>query len=282
MGARGAREDKVKHILFAIMAVSWLLGPRVLFAEEGGEQPVVVEERGGEVMNPGEAEVRHPGRHDEEAQRLRRLKQEDPEAFRAAIEERRGEVKEKLENLKETNPEAYERLLDRKRSARRHRLDRLREEDPEAFRRWAESRRDKLSVRLEKVKENDPQKYEELTAKRKDWRKEKLEHLQVNNPEAYERFMTKHPKWEEHPELGPPAWHKQGHELYKEKHETLHERLEDADLKPYEERRIHEHTHDAMKHRLQEPHDKVKPRPQAGGKGPSPVQKGGVPAGGRR
>jgi len=94
----------------------------------------------------------------EEVERLRRLKQENPEAFQRLLEERQA----RLQQLKERNPEAYQRALAAFQERRKHRLQELRARDPEAFHRWVRAHQELLAARLENLKARDPDKYAQV------------------------------------------------------------------------------------------------------------------------
>jgi len=158
-------------IMILVLAAGLIAAPRLVVAHEGhegGRDPVAV------VEETPAAETAGPVV--EEAQRLRRLKQEDPEQFRRVVQGKKAKLRERLAHLKETDPEAYRRAMARLRERREHRLAWLREHRPEAYRRLMAQRRQRLEGRLEELRTRDPQRYEELVAKRREWRHEALEH----------------------------------------------------------------------------------------------------------
>ena len=95
---------------------------------------------------------------------LKKLKEENPEAFKQAVQERKEKVKERLRDLKEKNPEKFQQVKQRLGERRREELRRLKQENPEKFRQMMENRREKV----------------------RQWKK--------NNPERFEQFLKKHPK----------------------------------------------------------------------------------------
>ena len=95
-----------------------------------------------------------------ELERLRQLKQENPEAFRQAVQERKTALRERLAHLKDTNPEAFHRI--------QHRLQERRQE-----RRTI--RKAKMEERLQALKARNPERYQALMQRRDEWRQRRLE-----------------------------------------------------------------------------------------------------------
>jgi len=78
----------MKRTLVWIAVLGVLVLPTVAFSEEASER--VVKDDWGK------------GRH-EEIQRLRQLKEKDPEAFKQAVQEKKTALRERLAHLKETD-----------------------------------------------------------------------------------------------------------------------------------------------------------------------------------
>ena len=133
----------------------------------------------------------------EEVQRLRKLRDENPEVFQKEIQERKAQLRQRLSDLKERDPKAFQRAKGRLLEQRQHRLEELRQTDPERFREEMEQRRSRVQERLEDLKSNHPERYEELMRRRDEWREHQLEQLRRDRPEAHERFLERHPHWQE-------------------------------------------------------------------------------------
>lgn len=134
----------------------------------------------------------------EEAQRLRRLKEEDPEAFRRAVQERKAQLRQRMARLKETDPEAYRQAQERLKAHRRESLRRLREQDPERFRELTQRHRAKVQEKLAYMKAHNPERYEALMQQRQAWRQQRFEEFKQDHPEAVEQFKANHPEWSAH------------------------------------------------------------------------------------
>ena len=113
------------------------------------------------------------GPQPEELQRLRQLKQENPEAFRQEVQERKAQLRERLVRLKETNPEAFQRVQSR----------------------FQEQRKAVMGRRLQELKARNPERYDALMQRRGASRKQRLQQFQQKHPEAFERFQQHHPEW---------------------------------------------------------------------------------------
>ncbi len=101
------------------------------------------------------------GQHRPNYEKLKRLKEENPEAFQQKMSERKAEIKEKLQELKEKDPEKFKEMKEQMIQRRREELKRLREENPEKFQEIMENRMQKLQG----LKQSDPERYEELVKK---------------------------------------------------------------------------------------------------------------------
>ena len=125
---------------------------------------------------------------------LKKLRDENPEAFRTELEKHRQGVNEKLQKLREENPEKFREIVQRKRQHFRDRLERVRKENPEKFRELMDKRRERLERRAERIKTNQPEKYEQLMKKRQ----ERLKQFQQNHPERFHKFLKEHPHLHKH------------------------------------------------------------------------------------
>lgn len=178
---------------------------------DGGPRDLV--EDGEDAIGRKDVADRREGRRDslkhhpksaEELERLRKLKEEDPEAFRKAVQERRQQMRERLAHLKETDPQRYAEVMRRLKAHQRERLQHLKETDPEKFREVMEQRQARVKERLDDLKEHDPDRYADVMQRRREWRERKLDELKQRDPEAYARFLQDHPHWrEERPDRGP-------------------------------------------------------------------------------
>lgn len=168
----------MRQTLVVAMIVSGVLGvaPSV-FAQppDGDHTDQGVRDHGaGEgrdgVGQGGEHRRIGPGPRSEEVERLRALKEQDPEAFRQAVEARKATLREKMAHLKETDPEAFERAKERLQEHHRRRLEHLKERDPERFQELIAQRKAKAEERLEHLKQENPEKYDALMQRRQEWR----------------------------------------------------------------------------------------------------------------
>ena len=125
--------------------------------------------QGGEHRRIGPGQQGGPGPKAEELERLRKLKEENPEAFQREVEERKAQLREKLSHLKETDPEAFEQAKQRLMERRRERLQDLKERDPERFQELMEARKAHVQERLEQLKQEHPEKYDALMQRRQEW-----------------------------------------------------------------------------------------------------------------
>lgn len=173
----------------------------VVAAEEEEGEPAIHEKEGGEHDIHGEAGILPPqdekrhGRFAEERERLLKMRQEDPEGFKAKIKERRAQLRGRLKHLKETDPAKYEEVMGRIRARRLEEFKRLRRENPEEFKRRVEERRQRFHERLEALRERDPQRYEKIVAHRKELYK--LNELRKQSPERFREVLDQHPRLKE-------------------------------------------------------------------------------------
>jgi hypothetical protein len=173
-----------KVLLGAVISVFLMVCARGVFAE--GER--------------GHADAKAPGRDkggfSERKTELLKLKQENPEKFKEAMQEKRASIKERLKHLKETDPERYQALTQRIREKKLDRLQKLRKENPEEFKRLVEARKEKFQERLKVLKEKDPKEYQKIMALKQEL--PKLKEMRRNNPEEFKAYLEKHPKLKEH------------------------------------------------------------------------------------
>ncbi len=123
-----------------------------------------------------------------EVERLKKLKEENPQAFKESVQKHRVELKERMENLKQTDPAKYEEVKGRLQAQRKERLQELKEKNPEKFKEVMEKRRENMQERLQKLKTTNPSKYEEVMARRE----ARMEQFKENHPKAYEQWKEKH------------------------------------------------------------------------------------------
>lgn len=122
-------------------------------------------------------------------EKLKKLREEDPEKFREVIANYRVRLGERLSELKKTDPEKFEQVMQKRRRIHRERLKYLRKNNPERFREVVQKRREVLENKLEELKENNPQKYHQIMKRRK----EHLKQLKHRDPVKYKKFLEKHP-----------------------------------------------------------------------------------------
>jgi len=167
-----------------------LAWPSVSRAEDEAvtlEQPAVSTGVGSETSAPSPVH--------QEIERLKKLKDEDPDAFQREVQERKTQLRERLSQLKEKNPEAYQQVRGQMQEHQFQRLQHLREQDPNRFQQVAEQRRQQLEQRFDRLKATNPERYQNLTEQRRQWREEALERTRQARPDAYERFVGQHPNW---------------------------------------------------------------------------------------
>lgn len=162
--------------------VGMVIGPGGLLAQdEVGADPVEVVSQ--TPAGPAASQVV------EEAQRLRQLKQQDPEAFRQAVQEKKAALRERMANLKETNPEAFKRMKHQLLQQQRRKLAHLKEQNPEKFQEVMERRRAHLEQKLEDVKTNNPERYAEIM----EHREAAKQRWQNATPEQRQEWLQRHP-----------------------------------------------------------------------------------------
>ena len=107
----------------------------------------------------------------QEVERLRQLKQQDPEAYQKAVSQKKQALRERMAHLKETDPEAFERMKHHLQEQQRHRLARLKENDPEKFHEVMQRRQEAQ----ERWKNATPE-------QRKEWKQQHPKRDRDNNP----------------------------------------------------------------------------------------------------
>lgn len=120
-------------------------------------------------------------------QRLKRLKEENPEAFRQEIQERRRRLDEKLSFLKTHDPASYEKAMTTLKGRRASWLRHLREREPERFREWVSTRRAHIETRLETLRQNDPNRYERLMQRHLQSKERRQKHSRGIREDAKDR-----------------------------------------------------------------------------------------------
>lgn len=104
----------------------------------------------------------------ETLERLRRLKEENPQEFHRLVKERKAQIKSKVREFKQNNPEKFEGFRKQVSENRVQRLRKMKRENPEGFHRDMQGR----AQRFEKMKRE--------------------------NPERFQKFIEKHPRFNEH------------------------------------------------------------------------------------
>ena len=127
-----------------------------------------------------------------ELEKLKKLREENPEKFKQTIQQRKNKLKKRLAYLKKNNPEKFKALMQQRRINQKKHLEHLRRTNPEKFKEVVERKRNILENRLQKIKENNPHKYKEIVQKRKANRARRLQHLKKTNPEKYKAVLKKH------------------------------------------------------------------------------------------
>ncbi|MDD5019407.1 MAG: hypothetical protein PHH75_04185 [Candidatus Omnitrophica bacterium] len=128
-------------------------------------------------------------------ERAARLRQQDPEKFRQAVQQRRQALHQRLQYLKETDPEKYRQAVAKIRQIKLARLQHLKKEDPDKFNEIVDQRRGHVEERLARLKQTDPEKYEKAMAFKK--KLERLHEMRRDDPEAFGRFLQDHPRLKE-------------------------------------------------------------------------------------
>ena len=135
-----------------------------------------------------------------ELEKLKKLKEENPEKFKQVMQNRKDKLKKRLAYLKENNPEKFKALMKQRQVNQEKKLEYLRRTNPEEFKQVVENRKNVLENRLQKMKENNPEKFKEIVQKRKTNQVRHLQHLKKTNPEKYKAFLKKNPRLRDHAE----------------------------------------------------------------------------------
>ncbi len=171
-----------------IMVVGGMMGISPVFAENVHDHREDVRDRA-EGVADRQAGSDQGATSPAEVARLRKLKAENPKAFKQAMQEHRQQLRQRLEHLKQTDPKKFAEVKARLQARRQERLERLKTENPEKFRKLMEQRRGRIQEKLQELKANDPAKYEQVMQRRN----ERLEQFKQNHPEAFERWKANHP-----------------------------------------------------------------------------------------
>ena len=152
----------------------------------------------------------------QELERLRQLRQQDPGQFREAVAARKAQLHGQLRQLKARDPERFQQLMTQMRRQRQQRLEQLQATNPERYQEFMSRRRAQVHQRLEQLQQEDPQRYEALKTRLLERRKEALGRLQQADPERHRQFLQRHPHWTEQLDegsshgAGPPALRPRG------------------------------------------------------------------------
>jgi len=122
--------------------------------------------------------------------KIKKLKEEDPERFQALMEQRRGEIRNRLSTLKEQDPERYDQLRSQIQQRRRMNMQKLKQEDPEKYQEMMGRRRENMQQRLEQLKVEDPERYEQVNRGIQEIKE--FQSLRRENPEAAREYLSEH------------------------------------------------------------------------------------------
>ena len=125
----------------------------------------------------------------QELERLRQLKQQDPEAFRKAVQEKKAAFRERMSHLKETDPDAFRRIKHHMQEKQRQRLAHLKEKYPEKYEEVMQRRKAGLEHRLEELKTKNPERYAQVMQRRQ----EAQERWKNATPEQKQKWLERHP-----------------------------------------------------------------------------------------
>lgn len=142
----------------------------------------------GEGLHKGWEQGRHAGWNKEE---LLKLKDKDPEKFKALVGKRQEQLRQRLQYLKQADPEKYQRVMQQIRQRRLASLYQLRKENPEKFKELMQQRKENIRQRLEDLKARDPEKYQRIVRHR-----EQVQHLmwlKKEDPAAFREYLNNHP-----------------------------------------------------------------------------------------
>ena len=123
---------------------------------------------------------------DEEKKALVKLRAEDPEKFKAVVEEKLKGKGDYLKNLKETDPEKFKETVKNAQQRIRKRMQALKEKDPEKFKKLVGHARNRRKERLAVLCKDNPEKCKELKEKRLERIKSMLNELKEDSPEVYQ------------------------------------------------------------------------------------------------
>lgn len=99
----------------------------------------------------------------ERIEQLKRLKQEDPEAYQKIIQDKRSRLKQHLDQFeKEGQSERRQQWIRQDKKKKQERLRQLKEKDPEKFQEFVQNR----FQQMEKTAERNPQRFQEFTRNR--------------------------------------------------------------------------------------------------------------------
>jgi hypothetical protein len=126
---------------------------------------------------------------DEEKNNLVKLKAEDPQKFKAVIEQTLKEKGQYLKDLRESDPEEFKEVVRNAQQRIRERMETLREKDPEKFEEIITRARNRRRQHLEALCKEDPEKCKELKEQRLQRIRDMLRDLKEEDPESYEKII---------------------------------------------------------------------------------------------
>ena len=140
-----------------------------------------------------------------QVEELQKLRQENPQAYRGAVQERKKRLAERLGRLREKQPEKYRRFLERGGGERRSRLEYFKTRHPEMFTNYKQRVLERMRrmarknpERFQEFLKNHPQMRERLAHLRQERgggpRMERLREMAGKNPERFREFLKNHPE----------------------------------------------------------------------------------------
>ena len=94
----------------------------------------------------------------QEIQSLQKLKQENPSAYRAAIEGKRNSLKKEMQNFEPSARNEFNQFVESRRESKRKRLNSIREKNPEIFQQFRERRFE----RFKRFEQAEPGKFQQF------------------------------------------------------------------------------------------------------------------------
>jgi len=124
-------------------------------------------------------------------QDLLKLKQTDPERFKALVSGWKKRIYKQLMYIKQTDPQRYNRIVQSLTRKRLQNLAKLRKDDPEKFKELIKNRQEAIKMRLERMKSENPEQYQRVVSYAGKLRQ--LNRMRKENPKEFQKFMEEHP-----------------------------------------------------------------------------------------